>query len=124
MKLIATAFLFILMAVSHANERNAPADMQTLDVKFRVHCLPSFSRMTKFLASYGEKPVMLSRMSAKIVIAFFTNKEFSKSTLVVSRVSNNSEDACILWGGTSNGESFSLNVDNNFPEPILDGTEL
>ncbi|MAN64840.1 MAG: hypothetical protein CMI60_23135 [Parvibaculum sp.] len=112
------------MSVAHADKRNAPPDMQAYNLQFTVYCLSSFARMTEFLNFHNEKPVMLSRMSAKIVIAFFTNKEFSKSTLVVLRKGNNSDDACIFWHGTSNGESFSLNLDENFPESIIDETEL
>lgn len=118
MKFIAIVFLSVFVVGAHAQTRQPPVDMRTLNVKFRIHCVASLNRMIEVLAGHGEKPVMLSTMSTKIVMAVFTNKNYTQSTLVVARKSENTEEACILWSGTSNGQSFALDLNTDFPIPL------
>jgi len=118
MKFIAIVFLSVFVVGAHAQTRQPPVDMRTLNVNFRIHCVASLNRMIEVLAEHGEKPVMLSTMSTKIVMAVFTNKNYTQSTLVVARKSEKTEEACILWSGTSNGQSFALDLNTDFPIPL------
>jgi hypothetical protein len=50
-------------------------------------------------------------------MVWFTNKDRSSSTLVVTKSSKDAEESCIMWNGVSEpGMSFSVNPEPNFPE--------
>ena len=96
-----------------------PEDMVDRQVPILLHCFPSFSRVVELLAQdYQEAPVMMSHMSPSTTMIWFTNKDRSTSTLVVTKSSKDSEESCIMWNGISEpGMSFSLNPNPNFPQP-------
>ena len=96
-----------------------PEDMVDRQVPILLHCFPSFSRVVELLAQdYQEAPVMMSYMSPATTMVWFTNKDKSTSTLVVTKSSNDAEESCIMWNGASEpGMSFSLNPEPNFPKP-------
>ena len=94
-----------------------PDDMYTFDAPFTLACTPSFSIMMNHLANdYGEIPMVMSHMSVDTTIVLFVNEDKTTSTLVVTRRTKDREEACILWGGRSNGTSFSVNPDPVFPK--------
>ena len=99
-----------------------PEDMVDRQVPIMLHCFPSFARVVELLGrDYQEAPVMLSYMSPSTTMVWFTNKDRSTSTLVVTKASKDAEESCIMWNGASEpGMSFSLNPEPNFPEK---GTE-
>ena len=99
-----------------------PEDMVDRQVPIMLHCFPSFARVVELLGrDYQEAPVMLSYMSPSTTMVWFTNKDRSTSTLVVTKLSKDAEESCIMWNGASEpGMSFSLNPEPNFPEK---GTE-
>ena len=96
-----------------------PEDMVDQQVPILLHCFPSFARVVELLGrDYQEAPVMLSHMSDTTTMVWFTNKDRSTSTLVVTKSYKDSESSCIMWNGTSEpGLSFSLNPEPNFPKP-------
>ena len=96
-----------------------PEDMVDQQVPILLHCFPSFARVVEILGrDYQEAPVMLSHMSDTTTMVWFTNKDRSTSTLVVTKSYKDSESSCIMWNGTSEpGLSFSLNPEPNFPKP-------
>ena len=94
-----------------------PDDMYTFDVPFQLACTPSFAIMVEHLEKdYGEIPMVMSHMSVDTTIVLFVNKEQTTSTLVVTRSNKDREEACILWGGQSNGTSLSINPNPVYPE--------
>ena len=94
-----------------------PDDMYTFDVPFQLACNPSFTSMVEHLEKdYGEVPMVMSHMSVDTTIVLFVNKEQTTSTLVVTRNMKDREEACILWGGQSNGTSLSINPNPVYPE--------
>jgi len=99
-------------------EEGKPADMTDKQVPIMLHCFPSFARVVELLGrDYQEAPVMLAHMSPTTTMVWFTNKEMSTSTLVVTKSYKDSEESCIMWNGSSGaGMSFSLNPEPNFPE--------
>ena len=99
-----------------------PEDMVDKQVPIMLHCFPSFARVVELLGrDYQEAAVMLAHMSPTTTMVWFTNKEMSTSTLVVTKSYKDSEESCIMWNGSSGaGMSFSLNPEPNFPEK---GTE-
>ena len=118
--LLAIALSFIGTPLLADVER--PEDMVDRQVPIMLHCFPSFARVVELLArDYQEAPVMLSYMSPYTTMVWFTNKDRSTSTLVVTKSSKDAEESCIMWNGASEpGMSFSLNPEPNFPEK---GTE-
>tara|TARA_R110002167_G_scaffold87692_1_gene236776 strand:- start:610 stop:990 length:381 start_codon:yes stop_codon:yes gene_type:complete len=96
-----------------------PEDMVDQQVPILLHCFPSFARVVEILGrDYQEAPVMLSQMSDTTTMVWFTNKDRSTSTLVVTKSYKDSESSCIMWNGSSEpGLSFSLNPEPNFPKP-------
>ena len=99
-------------------EVERPKDMVDRQVPILLHCFPSFSRVIELLAQdYQEAPVMMSYMSPATTMVWFTNKDRSTSTLVVTKSSKDAEESCIMWNGASEpGMSFSLNPEPDFPE--------
>jgi hypothetical protein len=116
MKRLLLALAFISTPLLAEVER--PKDMVDRQVPIMLHCFPSFARVIELLAQdYQEAPVMLSYMSPSTTMVWFTNKDKSTSTLVVTKSSKDSEESCIMWNGASEpGMSFSLNPEPGFPE--------
>ena len=114
--LLAIALSFIGTPLLAEVER--PEDMVDKQVPIMLHCFPSFARVVELLGrDYQEAPVMMSYMSSTTTMAWFTNKDRSTSTLVVTKSSKDSEESCIMWNGVSEpGMSFSVNPEPNFPE--------
>ena len=99
-------------------ETDRPNDLTDKQVPIMLHCFPSFARVVELLGrDYQEAPVMLAHMSPTTTMVWFTNKEMSTSTLVVTKSYKDSEESCIMWNGSSGaGMSFSLNPEPTFPE--------
>jgi len=99
-------------------EVDRPEDMVDRQVPILLHCFPSFARVIELLGrDYQEAPVMMSHMSPTTTMVWFTNKDRSTSTLVVTKSSKDTEESCIMWNGVSEpGMSFSVNPEPNFPE--------
>ena len=99
-------------------EVDRPEDMVDQQVPILLHCFPSFARVVELLGrDYQEAPVMMSHMSPTTTMVWFTNKDRSTSTLVVTKSSKDTEESCIMWNGVSEpGMSFSVNPKPNFPE--------
>lgn len=106
-----------LLAAFLLTQQPMPDDMYVLDVPFQLACTPSFTSMMGHLEKdYGEIPMVMSHMSVDTTIVLFVNKEQTTSTLVVTRNMKDREEACILWGGQSNGTSLSINPNPVYPE--------
>lgn len=106
-----------LLAAFLLTQLPMPDDMYTFDVPFQLACTPSFTSMVEHLEKdYGEIPMVMSHMSVDTTIVLFVNKEQTTSTLVVTRSNKDREEACILWGGQSNGTSLSINPNPVYPE--------
>jgi hypothetical protein len=106
-----------LLAAFLLTQLPMPDDMYTFDVPFQLACTPSFTSMVEHLEKdYGEIPMVMSHMSVDTTIVLFVNKEQTTSTLVVTRSMKDREEACILWGGQSNGTSLSINPNPVYPE--------
>jgi len=116
MKTLALALLLISTPLLAQVDR--PEDMVDQQVPILLHCFPSFSRVVELLGrDYQEAPVMMSHMSPSTTMVWFTNKDRSTSTLVVTKSSKETEQSCIMWNGASDpGMSFSLNPEPEFPE--------
>jgi hypothetical protein len=114
--LLAIALSFIGTPLLADVER--PEDMVDRQVPILLHCFPSFARVVELLGrDYQEAPVMMSHMSPATTMVWFTNKDRSSSTLVVTKSSKDAEESCIMWNGVSEpGMSFSVNPEPNFPE--------
>ena len=99
-------------------EVERPEDMTDKQVPIMLHCFPSFARVVELLGrDYQEAAVMLAHMSPTTTMVWFTNRDMSTSTLVVTKTHKDSEESCIMWNGASGpGMSFSLNPEPNFPK--------
>lgn len=106
-----------LLAAFLLTQQPMPDDMYTFDAPFTLACTPSFISMMKHLEEdYGETPVVMSHMSVDTTIVLFVNEKKTTSTFVVTRRMEDREEACILWGGQSNGTSLSINPNPVYPK--------
>ena len=99
-------------------EVDRPKDMVDKQVYIMLHCFPNFGRVVELLGKdYQEVPIMMAHMSPTTTMVWFTNRDMSTSTLVVTKTHKDSEESCIMWNGESGpGMSFSLNPEPNFPK--------
>ena len=117
-------FLFLsLVAFSvMAQERTPPVGIKPIVVNMQLFCADSFEFLMNVLAAdFKEYPIMMGYLKEGAQeahsLVYFTNKEMTQSTLVVSKVSKNKEEACIIWSGKSpSGMAFSVN-----PNPMFAG---
>ena len=86
-----------------------PSDMYQVQANFNLQCMDSFVKVMEWLKTdYNEDPVVMSHMAVNETIVLFVNPEHTTSTLVASKLYNGVEEACIIWGGQSNGTSLSI----------------
>ena len=115
MKYILLSLCFFISPVL-AGKHDRPEGMYSQTVPILLNCFDSFVRMVEVLGDqWGEAPVLMSQMNGKTTIVLFVNEDKTTSTLVIMRISKSSEETCILWSGSSDGMSFSLNPKPVFP---------
>ena len=103
------AFLLTLFFTSAHAEKVATEDMFTRNLNFSLHCTSDLKTMLTLISEeWNESPIMMSRQSEYVLLILFVNSELSTSTLVASRNEPNFEEACVIWTGESNGESFQV----------------
>jgi hypothetical protein len=115
MKALALA-LFLISTPVLADKHDRPEGMYSQTVPILLNCFDSFARMVVVLGEqWGEAPVLMSQMNEKTTIVLFVNEDKTTSTIVVTRITKNAEETCIMWSGSSDGMSFSLNPKPVFP---------
>ncbi len=114
--------LALALVVSPVMAQNPPMGIKPITVQMQLFCADSFEFLMNVLAAdFKEYPVMMGYLkegqSQAHTLIYFTNKEKTQSTLVVSKTSKDKEEACIIWSGESpSGMSFSVNPNPEFPE--------
>ena len=97
-------------------QETMPEDMYEFAVPMDFMCVDSFTRMMDILEKdYQEIPMMISHLSPNMSLILFVIKNSTTSTLVATKRTKEKEQACIVFGGASNGTSFSLNPNPKFP---------
>ena len=97
-------------------QETMPEDMYEFAVPMDFMCVDSFARMMEILEKdYQEIPMVISHLSPNMSLILFVNSTSTTSTLVVTKRTKEKEQACIVFGGSSNGTSFSLNPNPKFP---------
>jgi hypothetical protein len=100
-------------------QETMPEDMYEFAVPMDFMCVDSFARMMDILAKdYQEIPMVISHLSPNMSLILFVNSTSTTSTLVATKRTKEKEQACIVFGGSSNGTSFSLNPNPKFPVEI------
>ena len=107
----------ILMApVLVKAQETMPKDMYEFAVPMNFMCVDSFVRMIEILEKdYQEIPMLISHLTPNMSLIIFANSTSTTSTVVVTKRTKEKEQACIVFGGSSNGTSFSLNPNPVFP---------
>ena len=114
--------LALALAASPVMAQNPPIGIKPITVQMQLFCAESFEFLMNVLAAdFKEYPVMMGYLkegqSQAHTLIYFTNKEKTQSTLVVSKTSKDKEEACIIWSGESpSGMAFSVNPKPEFPE--------
>mgnify|MGYP005992117397 FL=1 len=114
------AFTFVMLVIMSpvlvkAQEKK-PDDMYEFAAPMNFMCVDSFTRMMDILEKdYQEVPMLVSHLTPNMSMIVFVNSKATTSTLVVTKRTKDKEQACIVFGGTSNGTSFSLNPNPIFP---------
>ena len=100
-------------------QETMPEDMYEFAVPMDFMCVDSFARMMEILEKdYQEIPMVISHLSPNMSLILFVNSTSTTSTLVATKRTKEKEQACIVFGGSSNGTSFSLNPNPKFPVEI------
>lgn len=111
--------LIIMTPVLVKAQETMPDDMYEFAVPMDFMCVDSFTRMMDILEKdYQEIPMMISHLSPNMSLILFVNQNSTTSTLVATKRTQEKEQACIVFGGASNGTSFSLNPNPKFPVEI------
>ena len=111
--------LIIMTPVLVKAQETMPDDMYEFAVPMDFMCVDSFTRMMDILEKdYQEIPMMISHLSPNMSLILFVNQNSTTSTLVATKRTKEKEQACIVFGGASNGTSFSLNPNPKFPVEI------
>ncbi len=93
-----------------------PDDMYEFAAPMTFMCVDSFVRIMEILEKdYQEIPMVISHLTTSMSMILFVNHDSTTSTVVVTKRTKDKEQACIVFGGTSNGTSFSLNPNPTFP---------
>ena len=100
-------------------QETMPDDMYEFAVPMNFMCVDSFVRMIEILEKdYQEIPMVISHLTPNMSLILFVNSTSTTSTVVVTKRTKEKEQACIVFGGASNGTSFSLNPNPKFPVEI------
>jgi len=109
------ALLFVLTSAAYA-QPPTPNDMYEFAAPMTFMCVDSFSRIVDILKTdYREIPMVMSHLTQSMTLVLFVNRDRTTSTVVVTKRTKEKEQACIVFGGASNGTSFSLNPNPVFP---------
>jgi len=94
-----------------------PEGMYLLEVDLQFACTDSFLKMIEILEEkYLEIPIAMSHLSQHTTFVLFVNKRRSTSSLVITKRFKDREESCVIFGGQSNGTSFSVNPNPVFPD--------
>jgi hypothetical protein len=108
--------LIIMAPVLVKAQETMPDDMYEFAVPMNFMCVDSFVRMMEILErDHQEIPMLMSHLTPNMSVILFVNSTSTTSTLVVTRRTKEKEQTCIVFGGSSNGTSFSLNPNPIFP---------
>ncbi len=111
--------LIIMAPVLVKAQETMPDDMYEFAAPMNFMCVDSFVRMMEILEKdYQEIPMLMSHLTPNMSVIIFANSESTTSTVVVTKRTKEKEQACIVFGGSSNGTSFSLNPNPKFPVEI------
>ena len=114
--LVLTAALIGGFFSSAHSQPPTPKDMYEFAAPMTFMCVDSFTRMMEILAKdYREIPMVMSHLTPSMSVILFVNHDSTTSTVVVTKRTKEKEQACIVFGGASNGGSFSLNPNPIFP---------
>ena len=109
----------VMMPVFVKAQEPMPDDMYEFAVPMNFMCVDSFVRMMEILErDHQEIPMLMSHLTPNMSLILFVNHNSTTSTLVATRRTKEKEQACIVFGGSSNGTSFSLNPSPKFPSEI------
>ena len=97
-------------------QETMPDDMYEFAAPMNFMCVDSFTRMMDILEKdYQEVPMLVSHLTPNMSMIVFANSTSTTSTVVVTKRTKDKEQACIVFGGASDGTSFSLNPNPIFP---------
>ena len=116
-ELLCVVVMFIVMfPVLLKAQEKMPDDMYEFAAPMTFMCVDSFTRMMEILEKdYQEIPMVISHLTPSMSMVLFVNHDSTTSTVVVTKRTKEKEQACIVFGGASNGTSFSLNPNPAFP---------
>jgi hypothetical protein len=106
----------LMMPVFVKAQETMPEDMYEFAAPMTFMCVDSFTRMMEILEKdYQEIPMLVSHLTPNMSMIVFANSTSTTSTVVVTKRTKDKEQACIVFGGASDGTSFSLNPNPIFP---------
>ena len=106
-------FVLSLMVTSAFGQNDPPIGIKPVMVQMQLFCADSFEFLMNVLAAdFDEHPVMMGYLKegpeSAHTLVYFTNKENTQSTLVITKTSKDREQSCIMWSGESpSGMAYS-----------------
>ena len=107
--------------MSAQGQETPPPGIKPMTVPFQIFCADSFEFLMNVLgADFGEAPVAMGYLKEgenPTTMVWFTNKDNTRSTIVITKKTKYKESACIVWSGGSDESrmAFSVNPDPQFP---------
>lgn len=109
------ALTFALAFAAYA-QPPTPKDMYEFAVPMTFMCVDSLTRMIEILKTdYQEIPMVMSHLTPSMTLILFVNRDSTTSTVVVTKRKKDKDQSCIVFGGSSNGTSYSVNPNPVFP---------
>ena len=106
----------LMMPVFVKAQETMPDDMYEFAAPMPFMCVDSFTRMMELLETDSQEiPMLVSHLTPNMSMIVFANSTSTTSTVVVTKRTKDKEQACIVFGGASDGTSFSLNPSPIFP---------
>jgi uncharacterized membrane protein len=114
-KILIAALVGGFFSSAHS-QQSMPDEMYEFAAPMTFMCVDSFVRLMEILEKdYQEIPMVMSHLTQSMTLILFVNRDRTTSTVVVTKRTKEKEQSCIVFGGASNGTSFTLNPNPVFP---------
>jgi len=114
------ALILAMLVTPVMAQESPPPGIKPMTVPFQIFCADSFEFLMNVLgADFAESPVAMGYLKEgenPTTMVWFSNKENTRSTIVITKKTKHQESACIVWsGGSPSGMAFSVNPNPQFP---------
>ena len=111
------ALILAFVAAPALAQQPPPVGLNPVVKPFKLFCASSFEFLNNLLgAEFGEVALVMSHLSPTTTFLLYVNEDSTTSSLVITKQSDDREEACLVWSGKSDGMSYSTNPSPDFPQ--------